>query len=241
MNHPYYGHGPSPLARRATVPISPSVASPASMIDPNLENPTFRFEAPSASHCTANTTLHVYPRLSMANHQSLQPPNQSPQPAKHSQQPPKNMQQAEDDPDQAQSEPQQSSESEHSSPERSLPDKDVTEESIDAAYADFILYCNPSIPQDVDTEELKRGFRNPPRSDGNSFSPWTLFNLLNRLEKKEIKTWSHLVMELGVEPPDREKNQSAQKVQQYAVRLKVRLLWLGIVCIIHVSKSASFC
>ena len=31
-------------------------------------------------------------------------------------------------------------------------------------------------------------------------------------------------MELGVEPPDREKNQSTQKVQQYAVRLKVSLL-----------------
>ena len=113
--------------------------------------------------------------------------------------------------------------SEQTTPERSLPTKDVTEETIDAAYAEFILYCNPTVPIDTETEELKKGFRNPPRSDGNSFSPWTLFILLQRLEKKEIKTWAHLVIELGVEPPDREKNQSAQKVQQYAVRLKVSL------------------
>ena len=105
--------------------------------------------------------------------------------------------------------------------ERSLPARDVSEENVDSAYVQFILYCNPFIPADVETEELRKGFRNPPRSDGNSFSPWTLFGLLQRLDRKEIRTWAHLVMELGVEPPDREKNQSTQKVQQYAVRLKV--------------------
>lgn len=65
------------------------------------------------------------------------------------------------------------------------------------------------------------GFRAPPKSDGKSFNPFLLFRLLTRLENKDIKTWSDLVIELGVEPPDPEKNQSTQKVQQYAVRLKV--------------------
>jgi len=104
---------------------------------------------------------------------------------------------------------------------RSLPSKDVNEQTIDDAYVQFILYCNPSIPSDVDTTELRKGFRAPPKSDGNSFNPFTLFGLLQRLENKDIKTWTQLVIELGVELPDPEKNQSTQKVQQYAVRLKV--------------------
>ena len=217
MNHPYYATTPASLARRATVPISPNLVPPASVIDPSLQNPsnpTFQF--------TSHTVPHPnYPRLRMANHSIIPPPpNQSIQQPQQQHQLPRKMQPPEEN---HQSEPEQSSESEQPSPERSLPNKDVTEENIDTAYAEFIMYCNPSIPQDVETDELKRGFRNPPRSDGNSFSPWTLFNLLQKLEKKEIKTWSHLVMELGVEPPDPEKNQSAQKVQQYAVRLKVSL------------------
>lgn len=105
--------------------------------------------------------------------------------------------------------------------ERPLPPKDVTDENIDKAYVQFILYCNPYVPADVDTAELRKGFRAPPKSDGKSFNPFVLFGLLTRLENKDIKTWSDLVIELGVEPPDPEKNQSTQKVQQYAVRLKV--------------------
>ena len=107
------------------------------------------------------------------------------------------------------------------SEDRGLPSADITDESIDQAYVDFIFYCNPSIPMDVDATELKKGFRNPPMSDGKKFSPFTLYGLIARLESKDIKTWVQLVTELGVEHPDPAKNQSSQKVQQYAVRLKV--------------------
>jgi len=72
---------------------------------------------------------------------------------------------------------------------RHLPSKDVNDHSIDNAYVQFILYCNPYIATDVDTAELRRGFRAPPKSDGKSFSPFVLFGLLTRLEKKDIKTW----------------------------------------------------
>ena len=105
--------------------------------------------------------------------------------------------------------------------ERGLPSRQVDENSIDDAYAQYILYCNPTIPLDVDTTELKKGFRAPPKSDAKTFSPFNLYNLVSQLENKEIKTWTELVLKLGVEPPDTTKNQSTQKVQQYAVRLKV--------------------
>ena len=108
-----------------------------------------------------------------------------------------------------------------SSAERTLPSRQVDESTIDDAYARYILYCNPTIPLDVDTTELRKGFRAPPKSDAKTFSPFTLYNLVSQLEKKEIKTWTELVLKLGVEPPDTSKNQSTQKVQQYAVRLKV--------------------
>ena len=105
--------------------------------------------------------------------------------------------------------------------ERGLPSKEVGESSIEDAYVQFIMYCNPSIPLDADTAELRKGFRNPPKSDGKSFSPFRLYELISRLEVNDIKTWTQLVIELGVELPDAAKNQSSQKVQQYAVRLKV--------------------
>ncbi|KAL8772529.1 MAG: hypothetical protein Q9203_002703 [Teloschistes exilis] len=107
-----------------------------------------------------------------------------------------------------------------SSDERVLPSVEITDESINQAYVDFILYCNPSVPVDTDSTELKKGFRNPPMSDGKKFSPFTLYGLISRLENKDIKTWVQLVVELGVELPDPAKGQSTQKVQQYAVRLK---------------------
>ena len=110
------------------------------------------------------------------------------------------------------------------STERELPSRDIDDTSIDDAYVQFIMYCNPSIPANVDTSELKKGFRTPPKSDGKTFSPYILFGLISRLETKDIKTWTQLVIDLGVEPPDAAKNQSSQKVQQYAVRLKVHPL-----------------
>lgn len=106
-------------------------------------------------------------------------------------------------------------------PARSLPPRDITDATIDDAYVDFILYCNPGVPAGTDAAELRKTFRVPPRSDGKSFSVFTLWQLIQKLDRKDIKTWTQLAMELGVEPPSIEKKQSTQKVQQYAVRLKV--------------------
>lgn len=104
---------------------------------------------------------------------------------------------------------------------RSLPSREVTDENFDDAYVGFILYCNPAVASNTDSAELRRIFRAPPKSDNKSFSTFTLFELIRKLENKEIKTWAQLAIDLGVEPPALEKGQSAQKVQQYAVRLKV--------------------
>lgn len=102
--------------------------------------------------------------------------------------------------------------------ERRLPDRAITDETLDDAYVSFILYCNPSVPLDCDTTELRKAFRQPPRSDGKTFNLHHLFQLIEKFEEKEIKTWTKLATQLGVE---RTADQSAQKVQQYAVRLKV--------------------
>lgn len=107
---------------------------------------------------------------------------------------------------------------------RVLPSRDITNETIDDAYVSFILYCNPNVPSSVDTSDLRKTFRCLPRSDGKSFNIFTLFGLIRRrLQNEELKTWIQLAIELGVEPPCIEKKQSTQKVQQYTVRLKVRL------------------
>lgn len=114
-----------------------------------------------------------------------------------------------------------SSSNDNSQQSRILPSRQVTDETFDDAYVSFILYCNPSIPFETDTTELRKIFRVPPKSDGKNFSTFTLFELIRKLELKEIKTWAQLALDLGVEPPALDKGQSAQKVQQYAVRLKV--------------------
>ncbi|OLN92181.1 ARS-binding protein 2 [Colletotrichum chlorophyti] len=101
-----------------------------------------------------------------------------------------------------------------------LPDRNVTAETIEDAYVQFVLYCNPAIPPETDAAALREAFRVPPKSGGKSFSTFTLFQLIRRLETKEIKTWAELALKLGVEPPDQGKGQSSQKIQQYAVRLK---------------------
>ncbi|KAF2754953.1 hypothetical protein EJ05DRAFT_513284 [Pseudovirgaria hyperparasitica] len=103
--------------------------------------------------------------------------------------------------------------------DRSLPSRNISDDTIDDAYAAFILYCNPSFPTTTDVTELKRLFRLPPKSDSKTFSTYTLFELIRKFPK-EIKTWAQLALDLGVEPPDLEKGQSTQKVQQYSVRLK---------------------
>jgi hypothetical protein len=108
------------------------------------------------------------------------------------------------------------------STQRALPARNVTEENIADVYAAFILYCNPYFPRHVDTSDLKRIFQTPPRSDGKDFSIYTLWKLIRKFDSKEIKTWTQLSLDLGVEPPSAERGGSVQKVQQYSVRLKVR-------------------
>lgn len=104
-----------------------------------------------------------------------------------------------------------------------LPNRIVTSATIEDAYVGFILYCNPGVPPDTDTTNLREAFRTPPKSGGKSFSTYTLFELIKKLDGREIKTWAELALKLGVEPPDQEKGESSQKIQQYAVRLKVIL------------------
>ncbi|RYN20049.1 hypothetical protein AA0115_g10434 [Alternaria tenuissima] len=104
--------------------------------------------------------------------------------------------------------------------DRDTPSRDVSDDTIDHAYATFILYCNPNFPTTIDTSELVKLFRTPPKSDGNAFSTWTLFELIRKFDAKEIKTWTQLALDLGVKPPNTDEGQSTQKVQQYSVRLK---------------------
>jgi len=99
---------------------------------------------------------------------------------------------------------------------RNLPSREVTDETFDDTYVNFIMYCNPAIALDTDTTELRKTFRAPPRSDGKAFSTFKLFELITKLEQKEIKTWAQLAIDLGVEPPDFDKRQSAQKVYIYS-------------------------
>ncbi|EUC36312.1 hypothetical protein COCCADRAFT_2615 [Bipolaris zeicola 26-R-13] len=104
--------------------------------------------------------------------------------------------------------------------DRDPPPRDVSDDTIDNAYAAFILYCNPNFPTTTDTTELVKLFRTPPKSDGNAFSTWALFELIRKFDAKEIKTWTQLALDLGVKPPNTDEGQSTQKVQQYSVRLK---------------------
>ncbi|KAJ4374393.1 hypothetical protein N0V85_009066 [Neurospora sp. IMI 360204] len=101
-----------------------------------------------------------------------------------------------------------------------LPDVNVTQETIEDAYVDFIFHCNPHVPLDTDTVVLRDTFSDPPKSGGKSFNTFVLFGLIKQLETKEIKTWAELALKLGVDPPDTDKGESSQKIQQYAVRLK---------------------
>lgn len=102
-----------------------------------------------------------------------------------------------------------------------LPARHVTADTIEDAYVCFIFYCNPALPPSCVTTCLRESFRNPPRSGGKSFSTYTVFELVQRFYSAEIRTWTELTTRLGVEPPDPTK-ESAQKVAQYGVRLKVR-------------------
>lgn len=107
-----------------------------------------------------------------------------------------------------------------SSTRPSLPDRAVTSSTITSAFVQFILHCNPAVPTTTDTTALQEAFQTPPKSGGKSFNVYLLYQLIEQLEAKEVKTWAELALKLGVEPPDTEKGESSQKIQQYAVRLK---------------------
>ena len=86
--------------------------------------------------------------------------------------------------------------------DRSLPPYEVNAATVTDAFAAFILYCNPHFPLDVDTTTLRASFNNPPKSESKAFDTYRLFELVQKLEAKEIKTWSHLALDLGVDAPD---------------------------------------
>lgn len=119
---------------------------------------------------------------------------------------------------------------------RALPSRVITEETIDRAYAEFILYCNPNIPADVDTFELCRTFRSPPRCEGRGFAMFKLWELIKRLDRKEVKFWSQLAHELlAVDPSDSRRQGISTKVHQYGGRLKVCAVCIRLVQRLHCS------
>ena len=105
---------------------------------------------------------------------------------------------------------------------RSLPSRDVFQSTIEDAYVRFIFYCNPGLTPTVDTKNLRETFRTPPKSGGKTFDTFIVYELVRKFYNKEIKTWTELTTRLGVEPPDLANDESAQKLAQYGVRLKVR-------------------
>lgn len=102
-----------------------------------------------------------------------------------------------------------------------LPSRHVDAATFEDAFVSFIMYCNPAVPLETDTGTLREAFRALPKSGGKSFTAFNLFLLVRQLETKELKTWAELALKLGVDPPDKDKGESSQKIQQYAVRLKV--------------------
>lgn len=192
-----YARYPSTL--ESTLQSASSLGSARSHIDPNKSPPLHRKETPRSLQSSPRGIRSAVPASAARSGPSMSPPMFDAL-----------RQHMKDTTDQAES--------------RVLPARNITDASIDDAYVLFIFYCNPNVPSSVDTSELRKTFRCPPRSDGKSFSVFTLFELIRKLDNRELKTWIQLAIELGVEPPSVEKKQSTQKVQQYAVRLKVHTL-----------------
>ena len=117
-------------------------------------------------------------------------------------------------------------------PPRVLPNKNVNPDTFEDAYISFILYCNPALPSDCDIDSLRQAFAVPPRSQGKDFSPWLVFDKVKMFYDKEIPSWTEMVIQLGVEPPDPSKDESAQKLTQYGVRLKVRDIAANLVSVL---------
>ncbi|PSK43625.1 hypothetical protein B9Z65_7139 [Elsinoe australis] len=104
---------------------------------------------------------------------------------------------------------------------RKLPNREVARETITDAYVQFVLFCNPAYPDDVDTTTLRETFNTPPTSNKKTFDTFDIYVLVKRmLEHDNIKTWQQLALELGVEPGTAEDGAGSQRVPQYIVRLK---------------------
>jgi hypothetical protein len=189
---------------------------PELSIDPNLESHPPEHHQEQRQHQHQDDPhqrahygeQHIQRQLYNANQYTLDTPSEQPSEASQSQFP-----SASPAPN-----PPKGGAASYTPTDRSLPDKHVADETLDDAYVAFILYCNPSVPLDCDTAELRKAFRQPPKSDGKTFSTYNLLQLIEKFERRDIKTWTRLAIELGVE---RTPDSSAQKVQQYAVRLKV--------------------
>lgn len=140
------------LARRATVPISPLAPTP-SLIDPNLEQFTIgavqhQQLSRNPSQLNMQNQMQTQMQSQMSNNGHLQSPMQS-----------NNVQQLQS--------PMQNSAhfqgtnnmrtSQSITPERTLPARQINDQAMDDAYVQFIMYCNPSIPLDADSAELRRG------------------------------------------------------------------------------------
>ncbi|EEB08083.2 ARS binding protein Abp2 [Schizosaccharomyces japonicus yFS275] len=96
------------------------------------------------------------------------------------------------------------------------PRQGLTADNLTERYCHFCLCCNPWYTG-TDTQELANAFNSIPKADGNVFDPWLLFLLVRQFHHGIINSWASLVALMGVE---RKEEQSAQKIQQYAVRLK---------------------
>ncbi|KAK5998081.1 ARS-binding protein 2 [Cladobotryum mycophilum] len=79
----------------------------------------------------------------------------------------------------------------------------------------------PTLPdRDVTSATIEDALSKPAKKWGKLFCPFIIFDLVRKFYEKEIKTWTELTTRLGVEPPDPGKDESAQKIAQYGVRLK---------------------
>ncbi|KAF4553964.1 putative ARS-binding protein [Elsinoe fawcettii] len=104
---------------------------------------------------------------------------------------------------------------------RVLPGREVNQDNITDAYVQFILFCNPAYPNDIDTAGLRDLFNKPPSSNQKSFEVFDIYVLFKRLNEFDgIRTWQQLALELGVEPGIGEDGAGSQRVPQYIVRLK---------------------
>lgn len=157
MNQFYQQQSPL-LPRRATEPVT--LAPAASMIDPNLENhrihntqiaPNYaRYQMQHASYPAPGGALQApngasvqtngYPNTIHSRSNSNSNSNGNGNTTGNS-----NMN------------ANGNGNGNNRSSARALPSTEVNESSIEEAYVQFIMYCNPSIPTDKDFTELRKG------------------------------------------------------------------------------------